>query len=336
VKKADSEDWLRHASCSTRFRAAVVLLFLGLLVLPHRAAGEPGGQTWKFLRLDVGTWITTGEGEWTIEFEGPLSTSEGDPFVRGRSILKLERLTNTLITGRVELALTRRFSLDAAIGLGTSLSGRATDTDLGFLPTRDLIRAIASKAEAGGETAVLTTNAYLRVVPFTGESENFVDLFAGYIFYRDALDLTSGVEVFRVGAPSPLGRIVGLDSSYDFAWRGVRVGARGELAAHRRLRAGGQVALIPWTTYDGKGFWNLRPLHFTHEAEGGLGVDALTWLRLALLKHMHLELGFRYLTLHVEDGQDIKLFPDGEVIVSDLQEVESSRYGPYIMINVGF
>jgi len=142
--------------------------------------------------------------------------------------------------------------------------------------------------------------------------------------------------VFSIDEPETSAPIPGLNSQYDFAWKGLRVGGRGELATPWGFKLRARAALIPWMTFKGKGFWNLRNLHFTQEAEGGIGVDALLSFRFQLRRFIGVELGFEYLRLHVENGEDIKNFPDGEVVLSELKEVESSRYGPFILVNVGF
>ena len=75
--------------------------------------------------------------------------------------------------------------------------------------------------------------------------------------------------------------------------------------------------------YNGKGYWNLRDLRFTQEADNGTGYDFLIYLFYNPLRNLQLQLGYRSLYVEAKDGVDLR----AGVKNVDLDKAELSSTG---------
>ena len=138
----------------------------------------------------------------------------------------------------------------------------------------------------------------------------------------------------------------GLDSRYDFTWDALRIGIKAQRdlfnnpeVKKQALSLKGQLALLPYIHYQGRGKWNLRDdlkqdPSFIHEAEeiGVLGVDGSLSLVYRPLKFLELEGGGRIFYLYAQDGQDSTHFSNNTTANVTLDEAKVFRVGFFLQL----
>ncbi len=324
--------------CSAAAAALAAITLCFALAAPPAAgapieAGKPpkSPDSGRFFRLDFELWNTTGQGNWEISFAG-LDPDLG--FFSGRSRLDWRNIDSAVIVLGAEAGLSRSWALAGHLGRGRVADGDNTDSDWFTVPSRGWhdFKIFESMAETSGRTTTGDISLVWRPTAAVPGSPWSLDLSAGWQYYADELRDRRGVTVIDLGIPvrEP---IPGLNSTYDFRWRGWRLGMAAGLRAGTRLSFSAGYTLLFGLDYRGEAFWNLRedfrstPPNFVHDAGGGRGYEATVGVAYRAGSNAVLTLGYRWLSLKVKNGTDVVYFADGTRGESSLDAVESSRRG---------
>lgn len=210
--------------------------------------------------------------------------------------------------------------LRAAVGCGQIVSGKNQDSDYrGDNRTLEFSRSnnhadsgtVFDLTLAGGAKAHLRDSRYT-LAPLLGFS-----------YYAQNLTMNDGYQTIS-DTPSSLGPIAGLDSTYDTAWYGPWVGldATAFLSRAWTLSAGIEFHHL---YYQAKANWNLRsdlahPKSFEHEGNG-YGMICRLGSAYALTSRLELTAAADLRRFSIRDGIDRIFFPDGQQVISRLNEV---------------
>jgi len=290
------------------------------------------------VRLGVAGWMSMGEGEWEITFEG------WDPafgFVSGRSLLEWKDIDADMIILFGEVGLGPYLSLGGSYGMGDIDDGGNTDGDWLDLWVGEY-QFSESTADTSGDTEMYDINLYFHLKPLLMKKwKGNLDLFIGYQHYEDDLTDVNGVQTIIDEVPVEI-PFDGLESTYLFQWDAARAGVRVEVPLAKLISVQAEAAVLFAGTFDGEGYWNLRddfkptPPNFTQEADMGLGTDAKVTVSIHPVKHVSVDVGYRYFMLHGEDGTDTTYFSDGTSESTDLTYVDSVRHGLFGSVTVRF
>jgi len=329
-------------SGSRTVRTIMPLLSLVCLAAGTVCAAEEGlpprhAAPFDHLRIGADYWLSRGQGEWEIVF-GSLDPVLGP--VTGRSRLEWEDLRSDLLVLNAEIAPTRWLRISGAYGSGDLDDGRNTDTDWVSAPLFYAYdyKFSESKADVGGEVELwhadlhIVLSSWLDPHKFPAE----ISVFGGYHSYRDELEMRNGLQTVlnetSVALPFP-----GVfNSTYDFDWEGLRLGARGIFPLSTRLSLQATGAMMTRVEFRGEGFWNLRedyrPVapNFVQEADGGSAYDVSLAVTYRPRRHVGLKAGYTWSHWSARDGTDTVYLRDGTTLGTELESVESTRVGYFV------
>jgi len=294
------------------------------------------GNTDRFsLRVGADWWHTQGSGQWKIRF-GRLDPAVGA--VIGRSELSFDDIDANSAVLSATATFDPCLRVSGRYGVGTISDGEASDTDLLDVPGAAVEGFLLSEqaAMSDGETEQYDVNVHLVLsslfpCPYFRGS---VDLFAGYQYYRDDLDLTDGFQTKVNNAASTSRFSDALDSTYEFEWKALRLGVAAEVPLGDHLTVSGYAAYLSDVEYKGEGYWNLREDYrttspnFAQESDTGHGLDAQIAIAYQV-GQVGMRLGYWVISWKADSGQDTIYLADGSVLGSRLEEVETERHGAF-------
>lgn len=308
---------------------------------PVPVAKTSGNKTeWAndHVRLGVAGWMSMGEGEWEITFEG-FDPAFG--FVSGRSKLEWEDIDANMIILFAEVGLGPYVSLGGSYGTADIDDGHNTDGDWLDLWVSEY-QFSESVADTSGDTEMYDINLYLHLKPLLLKKwKGNIDLFIGYQHYEDDLTDVNGVQTIIDETPVNI-PFAGLESTYLFKWDAARLGVRLEIPVAKPVSINAEAAVLFAAKYDGEGFWNLRDdfeqssPNFTQEADSGLGADAKITVCIRPVQYASIDLGYRAFMLHGQDGTDTTYFSDGTSESTDFTSVDSLRHGLFGAVTFRF
>lgn len=328
---------------------------------PEDPEAERVRPSFQRLKISIRPWLSQGSGRFQIifPFAPPLPQSE----IAEGSTLEFRDDNNLMYVASVEARLHRRFSFDCEFAKNSFIGGESLDHDwihapnynVTVLPSGNVYRQpdhvddSLSRSALSGDTFYLATHAYFRVwmpgkdaVWREDRVYHFLDLFAGYSWYEDKFRMRNGVQLIAnpdfIGAP--LGPFNGHDSTYEFRWRGPRLGLREEVLLPWNLHASGRFAYSPSAEFRGEGVWNLRTdlrkdPSFRDSAVGS-GLDAVVSLAFSPLRMASVELGYHWMRFTAHRGTARTFFSSGAVGEIELEEVVSERDGIFASLAFKF
>ncbi|HHL38964.1 MAG TPA: hypothetical protein ENJ37_00485 [Deltaproteobacteria bacterium] len=323
------------------------------LVLGAQVCAETGGEPRRTsvpveLYFDVSSWLSTGEGSWDI------ADIDGSPDVL--SELEFKGLSSLVADVEAGVRLGRH-GLVAGAGLGSITGGSYEDRDYLGDGRTSLFSYSSGEAANGDDDAVsywfveyrfrvfgpglyhgkgAGGDASARKGPGLVERLGRLDVVVAYRRWRERLVITKGVQ-HRWYDRYDLGAIEGLDSRYAFEWTAAGAGLDAVVPLSTTVELLLRGLFYPDVSFEGEGTWNLRTdfrqdPSFRHEAGGGDGWElrgALTWRPRAPVV---LTAGYRYWSRRAGDGVDTLYLVDGSTIRTRLNNVASSREGPFFSV----
>lgn len=281
------------------------------------------------VQISLEAWLSNGEGEWEIEF--------GSFFLSGRSRLTWEDIDAPMLVLNAEVAVAPHISIGGSFGMGEIDDGQNTDGDwFGDFQFSE------SQADTDGDVTMADINVYYQLITTDISGKPLeIDVFLGYIYYKDDLRDYNGVQTLVDEQPvnDPFD---GLNSKYRFMWQMAKIGVRANSQVSDSLNIRGSIALLHLIDYEGEGYWNLRDdfrrddPNFVQGADDGKGVEAKVSLRYALTENVRLEGGYRIIYMKAEDGDDKTYFSDGTSDSTHLSYVETLRHGAFAALGVEF
>jgi len=284
------------------------------------------------------TWFSTGDNEWSIAQIG------GSPDIL--SELEFLDLDSTVVEfyGGIRSGaglLTLRY------GSGSMEDGIYRDSDYLSNDRHDIYSLSTGSADGSDWNdlyyfAVDYSYRFLSGKTKTGRTSSYLGLIIGYQQWHEAVTMTNGLQVVcNAPCTGGTGAFAGLNSHYTFDWKSFRIGLEGALPLYRRLLFKGNTLFIPYTRYSGEGIWNLRSdfkqhPSFTHEANGGYGVEAEASLAYRIREGVEVEAGYRYWFIKSEKGTDTTFFTGGTISTTKLNEAVNERHGAFLDINYTF
>lgn len=315
----------------------IVAVITALILLSLPSNSFCAGEDHKYFDVYGGAWSVKGaEASWKTRWDsGGLGT--------GYSELEWTDLdTLAYMIGAKVKPYFYFLDLDFHYIGGRLRDGKNTDTDWieGSTPFS------ISTQDTDGHLRYWSADLGLLLYPYRGKPKGWaggakrrdhqtkLELIFGYFDYQLPLRLVNGVQTVPA-----TGRFAGLRSTYDFEWAGYKTGLRFKWD-FIKMPSNGLHALglnfaysYLWgIEYRGEGYWNLRGLHFTHEADDGTGTDFAVSLFYRPLKNLRFVLGHRWLDLEARNGYDYR----NGVYNSDLVEVKSSSAGWFLTLGHSF
>lgn len=309
-----------------------------IIIVPFSASAQKKPPS--LIEFRMSNWFSFADASWQIFFPGSSGTMESELNYDGidSGIICLEGRWNPNVD----------FSLGLNLGFGDISDASFTDTD-----STNGWTWSESQGDVDGEVRQWGINLFAHLLAEKQIKKNRFDIFVGYQHYEDKLRMSNGRQtVSNPGAPISLPKvgasIRNLNSTYDFEWNYLQAGVQtgyslisGSEPALHSLEIAASLGVIPFLDFQGTGIWNLRSdfsqsPSFKHEAKSGYGFDASLALNYNPNQVMGFVLGYRYFYLNARDGTDTTYFADGATATADLNEVQVTRYGPYISIIVHF
>ena len=270
--------------------------------------------------LEAGVGFSLSEASWQ-EQTGFEPTTLGN--ARVISDLEYEDITSLQLHVAGELMFAPQWGISAQMMIGDLQEGDGSDTDTVDGSTLDGLVFSKSTHDLEGEN----NSFQLRMLHRRDWQKGQVDFFAGVLSITDELVARNGVQTMVDDLPvnEPF---AGLNSTYDFKWKGIELGAIGHLPLNGHWTLEAELGLMPLVDYEGEGFWNLRddfkrtPPNFVHDADDGFGWGVGLRLEYAL-EGWTLFGDYHYRSMEVDDGFSETYFVDGGVAISG-QEAEAS------------
>ena len=208
----------------------------------------------------------------------------------------------------------------AAVGCGQIVSGKNQDSDYrGDNRTHEFSRS-NNHADSG---TVFDLSLAGGGKVHLGDSRYTLAPLLGFSYYAQNLTMNDGYQTIS-DAPSSLGPIAGLNSTYDTAWYGPWLGldATAFLSRAWTLNAGIEFHRL---YYQAKANWNLRsdlahPKSFEHEGNG-YGMIFHLGSAYALTSRLKLTVAADLRRFSIRDGIDRIFSTDGQMGTSRLNEV---------------
>jgi len=316
----------------------VIVLFLLCVPVSSFSFEDNSGGTSSYLSLNVGVWAMKGG-------EASFQTSFPAIFVPGTGHSKLEWKdldSYSYMLGAKVKPYFYFLTLDLQYLGGDIRDGECTDTDWdeGFAPWS------VSKNATDGDLEYWSIDLDILLYPYLGKpvgwgmserrpnNKTRFEAILGYFRYEYDLHDFNGVQT----VPS-LGPFDGLDSTYDFKWKGFRTGLRYAYdfvkePSHGLHAIGFRIeySYLWKVDFDGEGYWNLRDLRFTQEADDGTGNDWVLAFFYDPLKNIQIQFGHRWLTVSAKNGYDLR---DG-TLNAYLDTVDSKSRGWFLNLAYTF
>ncbi|MFQ5328367.1 MAG: hypothetical protein ACE5D4_00060 [Thermodesulfobacteriota bacterium] len=279
------------------------------------------------------TWISTGDNEWSIAQIG------GTPDILSElEFLDLDSTVEEIYGGfrSGAAAVTVRF------GYGNMEGGIYRDSDYLSNDRQDIFSLSTGAADGKDWNDLYYFNAeysyrFLAGKTKAGRTTTYLGLIAGYQQWHEEVTMTNGFQGVCVAPTCTVGTgaIAGLNSHYTFDWKSFRIGVEGSLPLYGGVNLKGTTVFIPYTSYSGEGIWNLRSdfkqnPSFTHEANGGYGVEIDASLAYRIWKNFEIEAGYRYWFIKSGKGTDTTFSSSGAISTTQLNEAVSERHGAFL------
>ncbi|MBI5048039.1 MAG: hypothetical protein HZB54_03690 [Deltaproteobacteria bacterium] len=285
------------------------------------------------------TWQSIGDDKWNIAGTG----SGGPPNIL--SELEYLGLTSTIyeIYGGIRAG---RGAIHMAYGFGSLYGGIYRDSDYLRDDRQGIYSLSTGTAESKEWNALYYWNIDYTYRILTNDQEEkfneiYLDMLVGYQLWHEKITMANGVQEYG----GTLGPFAGLNSTYEFIWKSVRLGLEGGIPIYKGFALKGSTIFIPYTQYEGEGIWNLRTTgvfalkqspSFTHSAKGGYGAQ----LEAFLVYHIHpaftMGVGYRYWYIKSGKGDDITYFSDGTTGITQFNEAVNERQGYFLDISYIF
>ena len=290
-------------------------------------------KVWFF--IGEKTWQSTGDDKWNI-----AGTKSGGPpnILSELEYLGLESIVYEIYGG----IRSGRSALNIAYGFGSMNGGRYRDSDYLKDNRQGLYSLSTGTAEDKKWNALYYWNIDYTYRILTNDQEErfneiYLDMLVGYQIWHEKITMANGVQEYG----GTLGPFAGLNSTYEFIWKSVRLGLQGGLPIYKGFALKGSTIFIPYTEYEGEGIWNLRTdwkqsPSFTHSVKGGYG----TQLEASLVYHIHpvftMGAGYRYWYIKSGKGDDITYFSNGTAGITQFNEAINERQGVFLDISYMF
>ena len=185
-------------------------------------------------------------------------------------------------------------------------------------------------------------NGYLRLLEEPND-KGYLDFALGYFSYNDDIKHLKNSTLVISNYTVVNTPIVGHDSSDEYKFYGIRLGARGKIQLIDRLAVKGAVGICPWADMDNHKYWNLRQ-DFGPPAGMKASIDASATiidfnigLEFKITKYIFIEAGYKYIDLDSDQGNDDRTWASGTSITyKDAGEADGHRGGVYGMGRVKF
>jgi len=257
------------------------------------------------VNFNPGYWASSGNLNWKISGDTWFKVNGNYYYSEFASKLDYDTNSNMAIL-ELELKPIDWLSFDFSYGTGDIQSGTCTDTDWFYNYTDWFYDyssdpALQTQNPSSGDTYFYNTN-----LNFTKSFEEAGLTSLVKYFERIKVGLFLGYEYSKVSMRmiDPITTLIwwwedyhvtefeGLNSTYDITFQGIRVGTKMELILTEQLAIKGSIAYLPSLNVKGKGYWNLRDLHFYQSGQGH-GTDAEVSLHYTPLSNLSLSLGYR-------------------------------------------
>jgi len=324
---------------AVKYLVRIIILVFALSVPVSSFSSEDTSEDpFKYLSVNVGTWIIKG-GEASFQTSFPAVFLAGT----GHSKLEWEALDSyAYILGAKVKPYFYFLTFDLQYVGGDIRDGECTDTDWdeGYTPWS------VSKNATDGDIKYWSIDLDILLYPYLGRPVSWgigekkpgnktrFEAILGYFHYEYNLHIFNGVQT----VPST-GPFSGLDSTYDFEWKGYKTGLRYMYDFVKEpsdgLHAMGfkiEYSYLWGIDFNGEGYWNLRDLRFTQEADDGTGNDWVLGFFYNPLKNLQVQFGHRWLTVSAKNGYDYR---DG-TINAYLDAVDSKSKGWFFNLAYNF
>ena len=328
---------------------------------------EPG-LPMEVLSLNIKRWYSRGAGMFRKSFPFPFPTSPPIPpsDISMGSTLEFNGINTTLNLYSVEVRPAGWLSFEAEHGNDAFRSGTGLDHDWINSPGYDLYSPSGyvyydphdsdfskSMSSLSGATEITALRAYLRVIAYHERIEDsvaythFVDVFGGYVWYDDKIQMRDAVQVDEpdpflnavYGLPPP-GPYPGLDSSFTFHWEGAEIGLREKCILNSVLSSEGRFGVVPAARYVGRGSWNLRSDLLQNpsfrQTATGHAFDLSLDLTYSPVKFFAVKAGYMAYFFYAKDGVDTINFADGSTGQDHLDRAKSERRGLFASASLKF
>lgn len=297
-------------------------------------------KEFEYIQAEIREWYTYGDSFFRISFFHPF-------WGRGESILEFNGIDApiTIATLRLRPGV-YWLTFEGSYGEGNIDSGKQIDTDL-WEDWRFEVSGwkdvwSESEADVDGDVTIIDTKMVLRLYPRKENPPYYLDLTAGYIYYREKLHMTNLDQTIP-----DLGRFEGLNQTYEFEWESYPIGLKANWKIINKPRpwvygfyVNGSASAGP-IKYRGEGVWNLRSdlaqdPSIRHEADEGFAIFLDANLNYQPIRYVTFGLGYQYYHFEAQNGTDMRFFADGSEYSGDLDKVKSLRQGPYASFPVQF
>jgi hypothetical protein len=286
-------------------------------------------------------WISQAAAKWQISF--PYVTGTGQTGV-GQSRLDFKRIDSPVILYSAGGKVAGDVSFDVLYGTGTIRKGHGVDTDRFKSDAGGGVDFSQSTNDLTGNVQEWGINVYYNNKRYGAVSTGPWGMVVGYSHYSDSLRMTNGFQSLSVpfdniGLPAT-GPFAGLNSTFDFTWDLLRVGALYQPRLTEKLSLSSSFAVYPYVKYEGDGYWNLRAgtsagsyrvmsPNFIQSCSKGYGYDASLGLTYAAGENIDLTVGYRYFYLYAGGGTETVYFANGAEYQDRLDWVTVTRQGAY-------
>jgi hypothetical protein len=285
-------------------------------------------------------WLSQADAKWQISF--PYVTGTGQPGTI-QSRLDFQKINSPVIIYTAGGRVNGAYSFDVLYGTGTISGGRGIDTDRFIPDSGSAFDFSQSTNDIRGNVREWGINLYYNNKRFGSPQAGSWGMVLGYLHYQDSLRMTNGIQTLPYnfdGLIQPAGPFPGLNSTYNFTWNLLRIGALYQPKLTEQLSLSGTVSIYPYASYEGDGFWNLRAgtnpsnfrtqsPNFIQTASAAYGYDASLGLTYLISENLELTVGYRYFYLYARNGTDTTYFSDGSEYQDRLDWVTVTRQGTY-------
>jgi hypothetical protein len=318
----------------------VVFLFVSEGYAAEEKKSPPAKESFKLIETEFREWFTGGESMWRVSYFTPF-------WGRGESKLEYQGVDSFVHMGTVRVRPGLYWlTLEGTMGHGDIDKGEMIDSDMyenwlfGWSGWRDVWSE--SKSELDGDITIIDAKLSLRVYPWEEKTPYYVDIFAGYNYYRERYHITNGKQTIPA-----FGAFDGLNSNYEFLWESYPVGLKFNWDVNKEVHPwlynfaiASSISVGP-VKYRGEGIWNLRPdfkhdPSFEHEADQGYALFGDIGLIYQPIRYISFKAGYQFYQFEAQDGTDTTFFADGTEDSTDLDQVKSSRFGPYVSFSLQF
>lgn len=313
-----------------------IVTLAAAMAVPATSFAERAASSGYKFDVGVGTWISVGDTRWAHD------ASEIPGFGNPTSKLVYKDVGTNILELTGKLTVGPRFFGRLNVGFGEIGGGRLTDED--FATGQQLaIRTFSNLPDNG--MWYLNADVGAKVGEFPNH-RGFVEVFAGYQYWHTKYQATGiGVQACDPALLAPAtcpsdqpanGTVITNTTN----WHSIRLGTSAEYRLTRRISLLGTVAFIPLSVIDNKDIHHLRPDLQQDPSISmvgvGIGADADVGLRLAILRNLFLNVGYRVWYNRALDGTVKFHAANGAEESFPLEQFQSLRHGLTAGINLTF